>query len=120
MRELRGCVVLLDFWTYCCINCMHVLPVLRAVEERFAADPVVVIGVHSGKFSAEQDPAHIREAIGRYDVAHPVVVDDRMAIWSRFTVRSWPTLVVVRPDGTIAAIAPGEPDVETLVAFVQR
>jgi thiol-disulfide isomerase/thioredoxin len=120
MKELRGCVVLLDFWTYCCINCLHVLPVLRAVEERFAGDPVVVIGVHSGKFSAEQDPAHIREAIGRYDVAHPVVVDDRMQIWSRFAVRSWPTLVVVRPDGTIAAVAPGEPDVETLAAFVQR
>lgn len=120
MRELRGCVVLLDFWTYCCINCMHVLPVLRAVEERFAAEPVVVIGVHSGKFSAEQDPVHIREAIGRYDVAHPVVVDDRMTIWSRYTVRSWPTLVVVRPDGTIAAIAPGEAELETLIAFVQR
>jgi thiol-disulfide isomerase/thioredoxin len=120
MRELRGCVVLLDFWTYCCINCLHVLPVLRAVEERFAAEPVVVIGVHSGKFSAEQDPAHIRDAIGRYDVAHPVVVDDRMAIWSRFTVRSWPTLVVVRPDGTIAAIAPGEAELETLISFVQR
>jgi thiol-disulfide isomerase/thioredoxin len=120
MKELRGCVVLLDFWTYCCINCMHVLPVLRALEERFAGAPVVVIGVHSGKFSAEQDPARIREAIGRYDVAHPVVVDDQMAIWSRFAVRSWPTLVVVRPDGTIAAVAPGEPDLETLVAFVQR
>ncbi len=120
MRELRGCVVLLDFWTYCCINCMHVLPVLRAVEERFAGEPVVVIGVHSGKFSAEQDPTHIREAIGRYDVQHPVVVDDRMTIWSRFAVRSWPTLVVVRPDGTIAAVAPGEPDVATLTAFVER
>ncbi len=120
MRELRGCVVLLDFWTYCCINCMHVLPVLRAVEERFAGEPVVVIGVHSGKFSAEQDPKHIREAIGRYDVRHPVVVDDRMTIWSRFAVRSWPTLVVVRPDGTLAAVAPGEPDVATLTAFVER
>lgn len=120
MKELRGCVVLLDFWTYCCINCMHVLPVLRALEERFEGRPVVVIGVHSGKFLAEQDPARIREAIGRYDVSHPVVVDDRMMLWSRFGVRSWPTLVVVRPDGTIAAIAPGEPTLDTLIAFVER
>jgi DNA-binding beta-propeller fold protein YncE len=120
MKELRGAVVLLDFWTYCCINCMHVLPVLRRVEEHFAGQPVVVIGVHSGKFLAEQEPERIREAIGRYEVQHPVVVDDRMAIWGRFTVRSWPTLVVVRPDGTVAAIAPGEPTAETLIAFVQR
>src|SRR5580692_11432405 len=120
MRELRGHVVVLDFWTYCCVNCLHVQPVLRAVEERHEREPVVVIGVHSGKFSAEQDPAHIREAIGRYDVRHPVVVDDSMAIWGRYAVRSWPTIVVVRPDGTIAAVAPGEPKLEVLDAFIVR
>ncbi|UQA61476.1 thioredoxin-like domain-containing protein [Polyangium aurulentum] len=120
MRELRGNVVILDFWTYCCINCMHVLPILRAIEERHASDPLVVIGVHSGKFDAERDPARIREAIDRYDIAHPVAVDDDMTLWSRFGVRSWPTLVVVRPDGTIAAVAPGEPDLDVLEAFVQR
>ena len=70
----------------------------------------MVIGVHSGKFTAEGDPDRIREAVERYGVEHPVVADDDMAIWSRFGVRSWPTLVIVRPDGTIAAIAPGEPD----------
>jgi len=120
IRDLRGAVVVLDFWTYCCINCMHVVPTLRAIEERFAREPVVVIGVHSGKFSAERDPARIREAIGRYGVQHPVVVDARMAIWSRYAIRSWPTLVVIRPDGTIAAVAPGEPDLETLTTFIQR
>ncbi len=120
MRELRGHVVVLDFWTYCCVNCMHVQPVLRALEDRHERDPVVVIGVHSGKFSAEQDPAHIREAIGRYDVRHAVVVDDSMAIWGRYAIRSWPTIVVVRPDGTIAAVAPGEPKLEVLDAFVER
>lgn len=120
MRELRGNLVILDFWTYCCINCMHVLPILRALEERHAADPLVVIGVHSGKFDAERDPTRIREAIERYEIAHPVAVDDEMTLWSRFGVRSWPTLVVVRPDGTIAAVAPGEPDLEVLEAFVER
>jgi thiol-disulfide isomerase/thioredoxin len=120
MRELRGNVVVLDFWTYCCINCIHVLPILRALEERHASDPLVVIGVHSGKFDAERDPSRIREAIARYDIAHPVAVDDDMTLWSRFGVRSWPTLVVVRPDGTLAAVAPGEPDLDVLEAFVQR
>ena len=120
LEQLRGCVVIVDFWTYCCVNCMHVLPVLRALEERYADEPLVVIGVHSGKFAAERDPEHIREAVGRYGVPHPVVVDDDFAIWSRFDIRSWPTLVVVRPDGTIAAVAPGEPDLETLDAFVRQ
>src|SRR5262245_26103508 len=62
LRELRGSVVILDFWTYCCINCMHVLPTLRAIEERHQSDPVVIIGVHSGKFDAEREPLRIREA----------------------------------------------------------
>ncbi len=118
MRELRGSVVVLDFWTYCCINCMHVLPTLREIEHRHAKDPVLVIGVHSGKFSAERDPHRIREAIGRYGVEHPVAVDDDMTIWSRYGIRSWPSIVVVRPDGTIAAVAPGEPDLEVLDQFI--
>ncbi|MBW2527442.1 MAG: redoxin domain-containing protein [Deltaproteobacteria bacterium] len=120
MEELRGCVVVVDFWTYCCVNCMHVLPVLRTLEERFAGQPLVVIGVHSGKFTAERDPERILQAVGRYGVPHPVVVDDEMVIWSRFGIRSWPTLVIIRPDGSVASVAPGEPDLETLHAFVQR
>jgi thiol-disulfide isomerase/thioredoxin len=120
MGELRGSVVVLDFWTYCCINCMHVLPTLREIEHRHLDDPLVVIGVHSGKFNAERDPDRIREAIGRYGVEHPVAVDDDMAIWSRYGIRSWPSIVVVRPDGTIAAVAPGEPELEVLDAFIQR
>jgi thiol-disulfide isomerase/thioredoxin/sugar lactone lactonase YvrE len=120
IRELRGAVILLDFWTYCCINCMHVVPTLRAIEERRRNDPVVVIGVHSGKFDAERDPLRIKEAVRRYDIRHPVVVDDDMEIWSRYGVRSWPTLVIIRPDGTIAAIAPGEPELEVLDAFIEK
>jgi sugar lactone lactonase YvrE len=120
MRELRGQVVVLDFWTYCCVNCMHVQPVLRALEEKLAGEPLVIIGVHSGKFSAEHDPGRIRDAIARYEVRHPVVVDRDMAIWGRYGIRSWPTLVVVRPDGTIAAVAPGEPRLSVLDAFVAR
>ena len=120
MSELRGSVVILDFWTYCCVNCMHMQPVLKVIEERFADDPVVVIGVHSGKFTAEQSADHVQQATARFGVTHPVVVDDEMTIWARFNIRSWPTLVVVRPDGSIASIAPGEPDVDTLDAFIRR
>ena len=118
IRELRGHVVILDFWTYCCVNCMHVLPILRDLEERHANDPVVVIGVHSAKFDAEKDAARIEAAMQRYGVSHPVAVDSDMRIWSEYAVRSWPTLVVIRPDGTLAAVAPGEPEPAMLEAVV--
>ena len=118
LEDLRGQVVLLDFWTYCCVNCMHVLPVLAELEERHRADPVVVIGVHSAKFTGEKDPQRIADAIERYGVRHPVVVDSELRIWRAFAIRSWPTLVVIRPDGTLAAVAPGEPEPAMLERFV--
>src|SRR5690606_15690050 len=74
----------------------------------------------SGKFDAEQDPDRIRDAIERYEVEHPVVVDDDMALWQAYAIRSWPTLVVIRPDGTIAAVAPGEPDLDVLDDLIVR
>ena len=95
-EDLRGRVAVLDFWTYCCINCIHVLPVLKRIEERFRGQPLVVIGVHSAKFLSEKDPENIRRAIHRYGIAHPVVVDSDHDIWERFAVRAWPTLVSSR------------------------
>ena len=120
IAALRGQVVVLDFWTYCCVNCMHVLPVLRDLEERHRDDPLVVIGVHSAKFDAEKDDQRILGAMRRYGVEHPVAVDSDLRIWSAYAVRSWPTLIVLRPDGTLAAVAPGEPDPATLEACVQQ
>jgi len=109
LKQLRGHIVLLDFWTYCCINCMHVLPELERIEKRFAGKPVVIIGVHSGKFDAEKDPARIRQAIGRYGITHPVVVDSSFSIWKRYHVSGWPTLVLIDTDGRIASASSGEP-----------
>jgi sugar lactone lactonase YvrE len=94
--------------------------VLGALEERRRGQPLVVIGVHSAKFDAEQQPERIRDALARHGVRHPVVVDERHRIWQAYAVRSWPTLVVVRPDGTLAAVAPGEADLDTLDAFIGR
>src|SRR5207253_1038506 len=81
-------------------------------------DPLVIIGVHSAKFDAEKDVEHILQAMQRYGVSHPVAVDSEMRLWSQYAVRSWPTLVVIRPDGTLAAVAPGEPDPAMLESFV--
>ncbi|HET6372243.1 MAG TPA: thioredoxin-like domain-containing protein [Candidatus Polarisedimenticolia bacterium] len=117
-RDLRGHVVVLDFWTYCCINCMHVLPVLRRLEERFAAEPLVVIGVHSAKFISEKDPRNIRSAIERYGIKHPVIVDSEHDIWERFAVRAWPTLVLVDAEGYVRETLPGEAEDGPLAALV--
>jgi thiol-disulfide isomerase/thioredoxin len=107
-RELKGQVVLLDFWTYCCINCMHILPDLEHLERVFAGRPFVVIGVHSAKFDNEAGPASIRPAAQRYGIRHPVVVDEDMRLWRAYGARSWPTRVLVDPAGAIVASVAGE------------
>jgi thiol-disulfide isomerase/thioredoxin len=107
LESLRGKVVLLDFWTYCCINCIHVLPDLKKLEEKYA-NQLVVIGVHSAKFDTEKDSQNIREAILRYEIKHPVVNDSRMSIWRRYGVRGWPTLVLIDPEGNVLGGESGE------------
>ena len=97
LESLRGQVVLLDFWTYCCINCMHIFPDLKHLESKYRGQPFVVIGVHSGKFSQEKDPENIRQAILRHNIEHPVAVDSDYKIWNAYAVRAWPTLVVIDP-----------------------
>ena len=81
-KDLRGKIVILDFWTYCCINCMHVLPDLKFLEEKYASQ-IVVIGVHSAKFNNEKDSQNIRDAILRYDIRHPVINDSEMVLWRK-------------------------------------
>jgi len=97
-----------------------VLPVLGALEEKRRDDPVVVIGVHSAKFDAEADPERIRDAISRHGVHHPVIVDEAHRIWESYAIRSWPTLAVIHPDGTLLTTAPGEADFDALDAFVEK
>ncbi|MCI0686086.1 MAG: NHL domain-containing thioredoxin family protein, partial [Sporichthyaceae bacterium] len=107
LAELRGKIVILDFWTFCCINCLHVLDELRELEEKYA-DVLVIVGVHSPKFVHETDHAAVIAAVERYDVRHPVLDDPELTTWSRYTVRAWPTLVVVDPAGYIVAQLSGE------------
>ncbi|EFJ50214.1 hypothetical protein VOLCADRAFT_80356 [Volvox carteri f. nagariensis] len=116
--SLAGRVVLLDFWTYCCINCIHALPDLAELETQFASAPVAVVGVHSAKFDNEKDSSAIRAAVLRYDISHPVVNDRGMAVWAALGVSSWPTLAVVSPGGKLIAMLSGEghrQDLEDLI-----
>ncbi len=107
LAGLRGRFVLLDFWTFCCVNCLHVLDELRPLEERFA-DVLVVVGVHSPKFAHEADHAALRDAVERYEVRHPVLDDPGLRTWSQYAVRAWPTLVLVDPEGYVVHTASGE------------
>ena len=107
LKELRGKIVLLDFWTFCCINCHHVLPDLAKLEEKYKGQ-LVVIGVHSPKFIAERDTRNVREKVREYGIKHPVINDSEQVIWNRFGVQSWPTLLVIDPDGKPVGSVSGE------------
>ncbi|SEE68486.1 NHL domain-containing thioredoxin family protein [Ruania alba] len=117
LADLRGKVVILDFWTFCCINCLHVLDELRELEDQFREE-LVIVGVHSPKFSHEADPAALAAAVERYGVAHPVLDDADMTTWTAYTARAWPTLVVIDPEGYVVAQVAGEGHAPALGALI--
>lgn len=118
LPELRGRVVVVDFWTSCCVNCLHTIPILQRLEERFAAEPVVVIGVHAPKFDEERKVGRLRDMLQAYGVAHPIAVDADMAIWETWGVEGWPTLAVLDVAGRVIWAGSGEPDPRELEAVV--
>ena len=107
LKALRGKVVLIDFWTYGCVNCLHIIPDLKRLEEKYA-DELVVIGVHSAKFTNEGKLENLRRILVRYDIDHPVVNDADFAIWKSYGARAWPTQVLIDPEGYVVATASGE------------
>jgi thiol-disulfide isomerase/thioredoxin len=119
LAGLRGKIVLLDFWTFCCINCLHVLDELRELEERYA-DVLVTIGVHSPKFVHEADPDAVAAAVERYAVHHPVLDDPELVTWDAYAARAWPTLVVVDPTGYVVAQLSGEGHAHGLGVLVEE
>lgn len=117
LADLRGRIVVLDFWTFCCINCLHVLDELRELEEKHR-DTLVVIGVHSPKFVHEAEHQAVVDAVERYGVAHPVLDDPELATWKQYAVRAWPTLVVIDPEGYVVAQHAGEGHVHAIERLV--
>ena len=100
LAALKGKVVLLDFWTYGCINCIHIIPDLKKLEAKYANE-LVVIGVHSAKFQNEKETENIRRIILRYEIEHPVYNDAEFAVWQSYGVRAWPTQVLIDPAGYV-------------------
>ena len=104
---LRGKFVLLDFWTYGCINCIHIIPDLKRLEAEYP-NQLVVIGVHSAKFANESETDNIREVIQRYELEHPVVNDKDFEVWNAWQARAWPTIALIDPAGNVVGTHSGE------------
>jgi thiol-disulfide isomerase/thioredoxin len=117
LGDFRGRFLLLDFWTFCCVNCLHVLEELRPLEERYDGE-LVVVGVHSPKFEHEADAEALTAAVERYQVRHPVLDDPELVTWRAYTARAWPTLVLVDPQGYVAAQFAGEGHAHAIDALV--
>ena len=118
-EDLKGKFVLLDFWTYCCINCLHILPELKKLEHAYPKE-LVVIGVHSAKFKTEQETKNIQEAILRYEIEHPVINDAEHTIWNLYGVSSWPTVLLVDPNGEAIWGTAGEIEFDQVDAVLKR
>lgn len=107
LDDLKGKVVLLDFWTYGCVNCIHVIPDLQRLEEEYA-DELVVIGVHSAKFTNEGNTANIKNVVQRYGLEHAVINDKDFAVWNLWGAQAWPTTALIDPAGRAVGIRAGE------------
>jgi len=107
IAALKGKIVLLDFWTYGCINCIHIIPDLKKLEAKYAKE-LVVIGIHSAKFQNEKETENIRRIILRYEIEHPVYNDSEYAVWQSYGIRAWPTQVLIDPTGYIVGGVSGE------------
>lgn len=119
IKQLKGRVVILDFWTYCCINCLHILPDLKYLEQKYK-DSLTVIGVHSAKFDNEKEIENIRQSILRYDIEHPVLVDSGFRVWQEYAVRAWPTLMVIDPEGYVIGYVSGEGNRDVLDQLIEQ
>jgi thiol-disulfide isomerase/thioredoxin/sugar lactone lactonase YvrE len=119
LKELRGRIVVLDFWTLCCINCIHTLPDLAKLEAKYPG-VLVVIGVHTPKFDNEKNSASILKAILRYEIKHPVINDADHKIWRSYKVNSWPTLWLIDPDGKLVGFTSGEGNYEVLDSHIGK
>jgi thiol-disulfide isomerase/thioredoxin len=119
LSSFSGKLLILDFWAYCCINCIHIIPALRRLERHFP-DELAVVGVHSPKFDQEHATENIRQAIMRYGVSHPVINDANMSVWQSYTIRAWPTLMFVDPEGKVIGAFEGELTYEMGVPLIDE
>ena len=118
--DLRGKVVLVDFWTYSCINCLRTLPYLRAWADKYREAGLVVLGVHSPEFAFEKNEDHVRRAVRELGIRYPVAIDSRHAIWRGFENQAWPALYFVDAQGKVRQQVFGEGQYEASERLIQK
>lgn len=117
LSDVFGRILILDFWTFSCVNCLHILPSLRRIERAFE-DDVIILGIHSPNFPYEREVVNVLKAVQRYGIEHPVVHDPEFKLWDAYGAKVWPTLIMVSPQGQIFARQAGEPDGDKLLEAV--
>ena len=120
LEDLRGRVVMIDFWTYSCINCIRTQPYLNAWHEKYAGDGLVIVGVHTPEFQFEKDPENVRKAVSRAGIKYPVVLDNEYAVWNAYRNRWWPRKFLIDIDGFIRYDHIGEGAYEKTEMMIQQ
>lgn len=120
-EDLTERITVMDFFTYCCINCVHILPDLHDLEKLYPSDSgVIVVGIHSAKFDNEKVSENIQAALQRYDVKHPVVNDSQAVFWNKLAITCWPTLLILDPDAKPLFIIVGEGHRDVLFYYIEN
>ncbi|MFL9896940.1 thioredoxin family protein [Paraburkholderia fungorum] len=119
LQQLRGKVVLVDFWTYTCINCIHVLPYVKTWNQKYKDQGLVVVGVHTPEYPFERDTDNVRKAIKRFDITFPVAQDNRYATWNAYGNQYWPAFYLVDKKGHVVYTHFGEGDYEQTEAKIK-
>lgn len=119
LSDLKDRIILLDFWTYACVNCTQTIPEIKKLEKEFGSK-ITVIGVHSGKFDNEKDFASIKKAILKHDITHPVINDSQLRVWNNFQVTAWPTFILINPHGNVVKTYVGENEAEKIKGDVKK
>ena len=119
MQQLRGKVVLVDFWTYTCINCIHVLPYVKTWNDKYKDQGLVVVGVHTPEYSFERDTDNVQKAIKRLGITYPVAQDNHYATWSAYDNQYWPAFYLVDKKGHVVYTHFGEGDYDQTEAKIK-
>jgi thiol-disulfide isomerase/thioredoxin len=120
IQDLKGKVVLVDFWTYTCINCIRTLPYLKAWDDNYKEDGLVIVGVHTPEFKFEQEYDNVKDAVEKYELKYPIVQDNSYATWRAYKNRWWPHKYLIDIDGFVVYDHIGEGGYEETETFIQE
>jgi thiol-disulfide isomerase/thioredoxin len=120
LQQLRGKVVLVDFWTYSCINCVHTLPYVKTWNQKYKDQGLVVVGVHTPEYPFERDTGNVKTAIKRFDITYPVAQDNRFATWTAYDNQYWPAFYLIDKQGKVVYTHFGEGEYEQTEAAIKQ